>query len=578
MKNDGNKNTEKISGYDLCLFVLEENENKVIDLIDLASGMETDWLEFKAACGPPEDDSSGNKLNKNDYRWHVAEAVIALANTHGGCVLLGVNDEAEPVGLDASDPRKLRNKKDDDAFLRYLEQAVLRPQKGWGCAAKGRVKVYPDCPHDLFELRMGKLAGKDVVIILVPPRSETEICESCNQPTLHQCIHCIEEPNGHIREYVPVRALGGLGNVRRLYRSKEWCELEKNREIKHSHYFDLFQKFVEHFESGMFSLKGSWYGSYKEKGQEWPFKLTVKDEHFERGSQGMHLRFSGTAFEPSLDRKWAGKDIDNLHAQIEGTFNVKEKKITFQKTYEGLHHHSFKYEGFFENTKPLTETFEGTWRTKRPFTLRPIKALRRFFNPERGGSFLFQKNDDIFKVLITCFGPFGGNEINTSELVLDQINRLRTEAEIFKLKFAKLPVEHQKAREEMENLLKKEKPDACLCLGMYFSDNGCKIETEARLPKEFSQDSPKVLKGFWPFEDMLNSLSSAGVKSELSRKAGQFVCESTYWALLKFRHVKKYPQYAAFLHIPHDIDSAMAKKITIGIIEPLEKLAVIDAV
>ncbi len=577
MKSDGYKKTDKISGYELCSFILEETENKVMDLIDLASGMETDWLEFKAACGPPEDDSSENKLNKNDYRLHVAEAVMALANTHGGCVLLGVNDEAEPIGLDASDPRKLRVKKDDDAFLRYLEQAVLRPKEGWACAAKGQVKVYPDYPHDLFELRMGKLSGEDIVIILVPPRPEAEICESCNQLAVAQCIHCIEEPNGNTREYVPVRALGNLGNVRKLLRSEEWDELEKNRKIKHQHYFDLFQKFVEFFESEVFSLKGAWHGSYKEKGHEWPFKLSINDEHFERGPRGMYSCFAGTVSEPSLDRKWAGRDIDNLHAKIDGNFNVKENKITFQKIYKGLHHHSFKYEGFCENTKPHSKKFVGTWRAKKPLTLRPIKAIRRLLNPERGGSFSLQKND-IFKVLITCFGPFGGSEINTSEVVWDEIRKLKTESGNFKFSFGKLSVEHQKARKEIEDLLKKEKPDACLCLGMYFSDNGCKIETEARLPQEFSQDNPKVLKGFWPFEDLLNSLRSAGVTSELSQKAGQFVCESTYWALLKFRHVKKYPQYATFLHIPHEIDSAVAKKISLGIIEPLEKLATFDSV
>lgn len=76
----------------------------------LVGQSETEWLELKAASYP-EGGRFAQGRNTDDYRWNVAKAVIALANSIGGVVLLGVADDGSVVGLEASDPKEKRRLK-----------------------------------------------------------------------------------------------------------------------------------------------------------------------------------------------------------------------------------------------------------------------------------------------------------------------------------------------------------------------------------------------------------------------------------------------------------------------------------
>lgn len=88
--------------------VLDHHKGGVAGLItmedsDIKAPREKDWLEFKAAIFPI-DGSYPPGTNKDYYSWNVAKAVIGMANTRGGVVLLGIDDNGEAVGLDPSDP------------------------------------------------------------------------------------------------------------------------------------------------------------------------------------------------------------------------------------------------------------------------------------------------------------------------------------------------------------------------------------------------------------------------------------------------------------------------------------------
>ena len=50
-------------------------------------------VEFKASHRPRPEDSS----SKDECLWHVVRAVVAMANSVGGCILLGVDDDGNPV-------------------------------------------------------------------------------------------------------------------------------------------------------------------------------------------------------------------------------------------------------------------------------------------------------------------------------------------------------------------------------------------------------------------------------------------------------------------------------------------------
>lgn len=122
-------NNMKSFGY-LAEKILRHPQGGVKVLLGYAGHDERDWLELKAACYPKGGVFDGHD-NEDDFAWNVAKAVIALANSLGGVVLLGVDDGGKAVGLEASDPRGLLSK-GIDAYLRnYLYPKILFPRKGW---------------------------------------------------------------------------------------------------------------------------------------------------------------------------------------------------------------------------------------------------------------------------------------------------------------------------------------------------------------------------------------------------------------------------------------------------------------
>lgn len=155
---------------ELALRVLQHPRGGLEALLALAKSSEPEWLELKAASFP-EEGQFAKGTNEHDYRWNVAKAVIALANSIGGVVLLGVDDEGRPVGIEASDPKHKRERDGAEAFRRdVILQQVLLPKRGWKTGRHGTLSLI-NLPLferlvSLEEIRCGE---KTVLAILVDP-------------------------------------------------------------------------------------------------------------------------------------------------------------------------------------------------------------------------------------------------------------------------------------------------------------------------------------------------------------------------------------------------------------------------
>jgi len=93
------------NAYHFVDLVFHHPQGGPAELLRLAEHAERDWIEFKAALVPVKSESTSNHQRKDAYSWNLAKALIAMANTHGGLVFLGLDNDCNPVSLEKNDPR-----------------------------------------------------------------------------------------------------------------------------------------------------------------------------------------------------------------------------------------------------------------------------------------------------------------------------------------------------------------------------------------------------------------------------------------------------------------------------------------
>lgn len=169
---------EKITATELVKRVLSHPDGSVDELLKIANKTETEWLELKAAINPRFEVIDGRINYIFDSNEHigdqlvsVVQAVIALANTNGGVVLLGINNELEAVGLEASD-MKSKLKEEWDSFSRDVLQPAIEPVKRSWCCGKDGLKKYSISAGSLtglIEYQCHDYKGKRIAAIIVSP-------------------------------------------------------------------------------------------------------------------------------------------------------------------------------------------------------------------------------------------------------------------------------------------------------------------------------------------------------------------------------------------------------------------------
>ncbi len=227
-----------MNGYELAEKILARANWNVVPLLELANGVEGEWLELKAAISPKDgvfiqDKKNGRLENKQDYFWDVSKALFALTNSIGGVLILGISEVKvkgestvlEPVGLEASG-----FKGDKDEFLRALDNQIFRPTQ-WKTATSGTWTCHEN--HQQFSPRWASFKGRDVLAILVRPRVEAEMWLDVEHSDL----------DGITSRVVFYRPPGDLGQSREMKTpSMTWW---KSRSTQRNDLHQLFQNFIE---------------------------------------------------------------------------------------------------------------------------------------------------------------------------------------------------------------------------------------------------------------------------------------------------------------------------------------------
>lgn len=159
-------------------------------------------------------------------------------------------------------------------------------------------------------------------------------------------------------------------------------------------------------------------------------------------------------------------------------------------------------------------------------------------------------------VLVTAFGPFPGQPVNPSELVVDA---LAGEEDVVS---HVLDVSYDRAPDQLDGLVRMVDPTAVVCFGVAASTTGVRVETTARnLDDSPAADvdgavregrridhGPATVPCRLDVDSILAALGRAGIPATRSDDAGGYVCNHV------LRHAVMssdlYDRPVGFVHVP----------------------------
>ncbi|MED5018669.1 pyroglutamyl-peptidase I [Paenibacillus chibensis] len=180
------------------------------------------------------------------------------------------------------------------------------------------------------------------------------------------------------------------------------------------------------------------------------------------------------------------------------------------------------------------------------------------------------------KILITAFEPFGGDEINPTQRLLEDIAKESIQgAEIHTLL---LPVVFDACSEKLIASIESVQPDAVVCCGLASGRTSITPEQIAinlkEVPKEsaiadnngnrpyneaVNPDGPDGLFTRLPVRQMVEVMQQQGIPASISYSAGTFICNNTMYALLDYIRLHDLPIAGGFVHFPASQDMAVHK-------------------
>jgi pyroglutamyl-peptidase len=169
------------------------------------------------------------------------------------------------------------------------------------------------------------------------------------------------------------------------------------------------------------------------------------------------------------------------------------------------------------------------------------------------------------RVLITGFGPFPGAPFNPTQLLVARLAKRRRPAladvdavvHVFPTSYAAVDL-------QLKALVAQHQPDVIVMFGLAGRTKSIRIETLARnrttrvfpdiegtAPKHgIIQPDAGAMRGHAPFARLAAAARAAGLPARLSRDAGRYVCNYSYWRALETAAHPGGPVVVAFVHVP----------------------------
>jgi pyroglutamyl-peptidase len=168
------------------------------------------------------------------------------------------------------------------------------------------------------------------------------------------------------------------------------------------------------------------------------------------------------------------------------------------------------------------------------------------------------------RVLLTAFEPFGGEQVNPSQLA---VQRLATqELDGVELRTAFLPVVYYTAAEALRAALDEHRPDIVICVGQTGGRFGITPEkvainrNDTVLPDNAGQapideaivtDGPVGYFTGLPVAAIVEALHEADIPAQISWSAGAYVCNHVFYSLMHVIETEQRNIRGGFVHVPY---------------------------
>ena len=165
-------------------------------------------------------------------------------------------------------------------------------------------------------------------------------------------------------------------------------------------------------------------------------------------------------------------------------------------------------------------------------------------------------------ILVTAFKPFGGDEINPTELILSALPEKTDDARIVKLL---LPVEFEEAPRMAMRTIMRLRPGAVVLMGQAGGRRDITPERvainvmDASIPDNagfkpcdmpVEEGAPAAYFSTLPIKTMVEAMRADGLLASVSNSAGTYVCNALMYSVLRGIAERGLDIPAGFVHFP----------------------------
>ncbi len=189
------------------------------------------------------------------------------------------------------------------------------------------------------------------------------------------------------------------------------------------------------------------------------------------------------------------------------------------------------------------------------------------------------------RALVTGFEPFGGSDVNPSQLLVERLAHEPPPA--IELATAVLPVSYARAEDALADAVRAAEPDVVVCFGQADGRPGISVERVALnlddspsadnegvvSAREIDPAGPVAYRSTLPVEALVAALRAEGVPATPSRDAGGYLCNHVFYVLMRLLERERPVARGGFVHVPLLPEQALDREAASMPLEALDRAA-----